>query len=44
MSYALKRAKHKHKAARNIAHSFYVYELNSVLVTAKSPGKVSILV
>ena len=45
MSYALKRAKHKHKAARKIAPSFYINELQfTVPVTAKGPGKVGILV
>ena len=45
MSYVLKKA--KHKAARKIAHSFYVHinELKcTVSVTAKSQRKVSILV
>ena len=41
MSYALKRAKHKHKAARKIAH---INELKfAVPVTAKCPGKVSFI-
>ena len=43
MTHALKRAEHKHKAEK--LHIRFMYELKfTVPVTAKSPGKVSILV